>query len=89
MENLLKASRAQSSLVRVQHGDTFNDYPARYEFRGVVWSGRGRLPWVIDCYLSEHNNNRTRAFAAIEADMLKRGYLRVVSLVTDGRGVKP
>ena len=52
-------------------------YPARYEYQGVVWSGRGRMPWVIDCYQhDQHKRNRDAAFAAIEADMLKRGYRR-------------
>lgn len=65
-------------IVRVPRGDTFKDYPAKYEFQGVVWSGRGRMPWVIDCYQhDQHNRNREAAFAAIEADMLKRGYRRV------------
>ncbi|UOG93178.1 MAG: hypothetical protein L3K52_05450 [Candidatus Thiothrix sulfatifontis] len=51
--------------------------PARYEFQGVVWSRRGRMPWVIDCYQhDQHKRNREAAFAAIEADMLKRGYRR-------------
>ena len=64
--------------VRSFIGNAFKDYPAKYVFQGVIWSGRGRMPYVIDCYQhDQHKGNREAAFAAIEADMLKRGYRRV------------
>ncbi len=59
-------------------GGRIRTYPIKYVFEGLEWSGRGRMPWVIDCYQSDkHKGNREKAFAAIEADMIKRGYRRV------------
>jgi hypothetical protein len=59
-------------------GGRIRTFPIKYVFEGVEWSGRGRMPWVIDCYQHDkHKGNREKAFAAIEADMVKRGYQRV------------
>ncbi len=59
-------------------GGRIRTYPVKYVFEGVEWSGRGRMPWVIYCYQRDkHKGSREKAFAAIEAQMIKRGYQRV------------
>ncbi|MEZ5454289.1 MAG: hypothetical protein R3E93_15920 [Thiothrix sp.] len=53
-----------------------NGLPAKYEFEGVLWSGRGRMPWVIDCHWPNFRSI-ANGLADIEAGMEKRGYRRV------------
>lgn len=52
-----------------------NGLPAKYEHQGVVWSGRGRMPWVIDCHWPKFRSIADGK-ADIEASMVKRGYRR-------------
>lgn len=49
--------------------------PGKYDLDGVLWSGRGRMPWAIDCHWVQFRN-REEGLADIEAQMLKRGYRR-------------
>ncbi|MDD5392822.1 MAG: hypothetical protein PHE17_07360 [Thiothrix sp.] len=55
-------------------------FPLRYDYEGVLWSGRGRMPAAVDKWVEEckgWGKTRAVALAEIEEVMLSRGYTRV------------
>ena len=47
----------------------------RYVYCGMEWSGRGRLPPVIDRFVTDNGNNRGKALEKIDQMMREQGYI--------------